>query len=67
VLRFKKEGLMFGQYDIPMRIDQEGITVSVQKEGKQGRNLADKNRAPSLRLLFYQSSERFRPGAGNII
>jgi hypothetical protein len=25
---------MFGQYDIPIRIEQEGITVSVQKEGE---------------------------------
>jgi hypothetical protein len=26
---------MFGQYDIPIQIDQEGITVSVQKEGEK--------------------------------
>ena len=25
---------MFGQYDIPIRIEQEGIMVSVQKEGE---------------------------------
>ena len=25
---------MFGRYDIPIRIEQEGITVSVQKEGE---------------------------------
>jgi hypothetical protein len=25
---------MFGQYDIPIRIDQEGITISVQKEAE---------------------------------
>jgi len=25
---------MFSQYDIPIRIEQEGITVSVQKEGE---------------------------------
>jgi len=30
----KKGRLMFGQYDIPIRIEQEGITVSVQKEGE---------------------------------
>jgi len=31
---YRKERLMFGQYDISIRIEQEGITVSVQKEGE---------------------------------